>query len=72
MKKLTLKTVIDALDHCSDKQEAELLDYVNRVDAWSGIILGEIIRDYLESMKEDNGCMTQQQSDEEAGFKRGE
>lgn len=52
MKKITLKTVIEALQHCSDKQEKDLLEWLNKdANGWAGHELGEIISEHIESME---------------------
>ena len=51
--KITLQTVVDALAHCSDKQEKELLEKLNSgLETWAGVSLGEIIRDHVDSVEE--------------------
>ena len=53
MKKITLQTVVDAIGHCSDKQQKEMLDQLNSGQtSWAGIVLGEMILDFVESMQE--------------------
>ena len=55
MKKITLQTVVDAINHCSDKQQKEMLRQLNKGhQSWAGIILGEMIKDYVESIDEEN------------------
>lgn len=51
--KITMKTVIEALEHASDKQEAELLGYLNQdLGTWGGILLEQIVHEHIESMEE--------------------
>lgn len=53
MSKITLKTVIESLEHCSDKQEAEFLANLNNnTESWAGITLGEMIKEHVTSMEE--------------------
>ena len=52
--KITIKTVIEALEHCSDEQEREFLHFLNEgTESWAGIELGHIISEHIESMEED-------------------
>lgn len=51
--KITLQLVVEAINHCSDKQEADLIfNLKNNTEAWAGIVLGEIIAEHMESMEE--------------------
>ena len=72
MQKVTLKQVIEALNHCSDEQEKNFIRHLNEgLSTWAGVTLGHIVEDHLESMAEDTGP-TQTDLDTEDGFKRSE
>ena len=54
MKQITLETVIDAIGHCSDKQEKRLLAFLNiGIDNGAGKALSEMVKDHIESIEED-------------------
>ena len=54
MNKITLQTVVNALGHCDDVQEAVLLKYLNEGSVLSaGTALGEIVDSYVDSMEDD-------------------
>lgn len=52
--KINLETVIDAIQHSSNKQEEEFLHHLNQgTESWAGIVLGKMIDEHVESMEEE-------------------
>ena len=70
--KITLELIIEALDHASYPRRRDITEYLDRgLGSWAGIGLGEIVQEHIESLEGDTSP-TQQELDEESGFKRGE
>ena len=69
---MNIELIIEALDHATTQQRdrvSQLFD--DGLSSWAGIELGEIIAEHSESIEGDTSP-TQQQRDEESGFKRGD
>jgi len=70
--KITLELIIEALEHASSKEIEAIIGHLHRdIDTWAGIVLGSVVREHIESLEGDTSP-TQQELDEESGFKRGE
>ena len=68
---ITLELIIEALDHASSKQIADIIGYLDKdIDSWAGIVLGTVVREHIKSLEGDTSP-TQQELDEEAAEKRG-
>lgn len=47
---ITIDTIISAIEHCSDKQEKEMIrQFKAGQGSWAGIVIEEMLTDYLET-----------------------
>ena len=48
---ITIDTIISAIEHCSNKQESEMIrQFKAGHGSWAGIVIEEMLSDYLDSL----------------------
>jgi len=52
---ITIDTIISAIEHCSNKQESEMIrQFKAGHGSWAGIVIEEMLSDYLDSLVDMN------------------